>query len=436
MNRKRKCEEAEDVEESPFDLWPRVRPFSLSTPTSPSKSATAAKSDVPDKRVFGRGHVASDFVGREEERSFVVSSVMSMLTEGRSGALYLSGLPGTGKTALMSAVRHDLTHRSGVPKHRFVHVNCMQLSSARHVFGRIFEDDVEDDDGLDEDAVERRLRNPVSRDAPVILVLDEMDSLVTRDNDVIYRLFDLCRPVSSAPSPTCRIVIIGIANSLDLISRRLPRLAVHACRPVQVSVRAYTQEQLHRILQHRQAGLPRPLVESSALELCARKVASKHGDARKALDVIFQALAEAEARGGSSSGDAPPLSIAAVHATLMANYASERARQLATLPLMAKRVLCALFAMTKRTKIALDDIRNVYAGQWRDAHAGGSVSREEFKTMCEPLVGMGVIVHGKSRADPWRAMAVELCDDDVEDALADDKVLTDILKRVVEKKTI
>jgi cell division control protein 6 len=51
-----------------------------------------------------------------------------------------------------------------------------------------------------------------------IVLLDEVDHLVTREQDVLYRLFEW------ASVPESRLILIGIANALDLTDRLLPRL--------------------------------------------------------------------------------------------------------------------------------------------------------------------------------------------------------------------
>ena len=56
-----------------------------------------------------------------------------------------------------------------------------------------------------------------------MLVLDEIDHLITKDQDVLYSFFEWAKSNSS------KLIMIGIANALDLTSRFLPRLKTKNC---------------------------------------------------------------------------------------------------------------------------------------------------------------------------------------------------------------
>jgi len=52
-----------------------------------------------------------------------------------------------------------------------------------------------------------------------ILMVDELDLLVTRRQDVIYNIFDWATQKSS------KLIVVAIANTMDLAQRMLPRVA-------------------------------------------------------------------------------------------------------------------------------------------------------------------------------------------------------------------
>ena len=87
--------------------------------------------------------------------------------------------------------------------------------------------------------------------------------------------------------------ITGIANSLDLTDRILPRLTTHTrCKPRLLHFPPYSREEIATILIERVRGEgvsgergKEVVMERAAVEFCARKVSAVHGDLRKALDI-------------------------------------------------------------------------------------------------------------------------------------------------------
>ena len=59
---------------------------------------------------------------------------------------------------------------------------------------------------------------PASARAAVVLI-DEIDMLLSRDQDILYNLFGWPQ------QPGAKLAIIGIANTLDLPERLLPKIA-------------------------------------------------------------------------------------------------------------------------------------------------------------------------------------------------------------------
>lgn len=140
-------------------------------------------------------------------------------------------------------------------------------------------------------------------------MLDELDQLDCRNQEVLYSLFEW----SSLPQSrliligqlinlnihfplfvisSCSVIALicstGIANALDLTDRILPRLTSHArCKPHLLHFPPYTREEIVIILTARvgQEAGKEVVMDRAAIEFCARKVSSVHGDLRKALDI-------------------------------------------------------------------------------------------------------------------------------------------------------
>jgi cell division control protein 6 len=87
---------------------------------------------------------------------------------------------------------------------------------------------------------------------PVVVLLDEMDSLVTKAQGILYELFGLPTLQGS------RCVVVGVANSINLVEMTLPRLKARGCEPSVIRFFAYNKDQLKAMLTQRLSGLPKP----------------------------------------------------------------------------------------------------------------------------------------------------------------------------------
>lgn len=244
-------------------------------------------------------------LGREEQHARLTAAISAFADEGRGQALYVSGLPGTGKSHTVRRALRALDFAPGVTT---LWVNCMAVSSAAEVYGRIYSALLASGGGGGAAATPvgaKRGRTPggkaraggfapaeqaagavssisyekllaalsdpsfggapsssAARGAkrrrsgaggravadggaagrPVAIVLDEVDALVSKGQQGVYELFMLPH------HPGARALVVGIANSIDLTERALPALKLRGCTPTLVAFPAYTTAQVSRIL--------------------------------------------------------------------------------------------------------------------------------------------------------------------------------------------
>ncbi len=124
-----------------------------------------------------------------------------------------------------------------------------------------------------------------------ILLLDEIDNLVAKSSRLkdalLQRAFEW--PTSSKGS----VILIGIANSLDLTERVLPKLRrkTGSNPPELVTFAPYTQSQLSAILEARfRHDADDGGMDARAIALCAKKVSAITGDVRRAFQIAAQTL--------------------------------------------------------------------------------------------------------------------------------------------------
>lgn len=73
-------------------------------------------------------------------------------------------------------------------------------------------------------------------------MLDEIDQLESKRQSVLYTIFEW------PALPNSRLVLVGIANALDLTERALPRLQARcSLRPQTLHFAPYTKEQIIKI---------------------------------------------------------------------------------------------------------------------------------------------------------------------------------------------
>ncbi|CAH8622636.1 unnamed protein product [Dicrocoelium dendriticum] len=249
-------------------------------------------SSVPDRTVAtpSKSEPTSEkaLPGRELEFDTIYTFISERLTQQYGGCMYISGLPGTGKTASVNAVLSVMSKKQDATFQKVV-VNGMQVSEPKQVYTQIYQQLTgkiisakQAADKLDHEfgTYSGRLTS-----TPVVLVIDELDLLCTRRQDVLYRLFDW----PSRPHARRLLIVLTIANTMDLPDRLLHPRVASRLGMARLTFAPYTHEQLVHIIRLRLADTTRHTFQDQAVELAARKVAAVSGDVRRALDICRRA---------------------------------------------------------------------------------------------------------------------------------------------------
>lgn len=267
-------------------MTPRT-PRQGSTPTAPQTVY------APARQLFARSANSGRLVGREKEREELTTFIQDGVQSRQGGCMYVSGPPGTGKSAMVEEVCRELDLQTV----KVTHVNCVSMRSARDIYSKLI-DDLCDDSQVFKKSEADRLKAmfvPTKQSADLYLVtLDEIDHLLTADPEVLYSLFEWSLNSKS------HLILIGIANALDLTERFLPRLKAQNLKPCHLPFLPYTAPQIANVITSRlRSLLPDdhnasadfvPFLHPAAIQLCAKKVASQTGDLRKAFDLVRRAI--------------------------------------------------------------------------------------------------------------------------------------------------
>lgn len=177
------------------------------------------------------------------------------------------------------------------------YINCMSVKGSRDIYSKLIDDLIDDIAGEEDDEIAtlQGLFIPKKKSSRKVFVvtLDEIDHLLTLDLEILYSLFEWALNHSS------RLILIGIANALDLTDRFLPRLKARNLKPQLLPFLPYTAIQIASVLTTKLRSISLnddphpdhlPFVHPTAIQFCSKKVASQTGDLRKAFDIIRRAI--------------------------------------------------------------------------------------------------------------------------------------------------
>lgn len=237
---------------------------------------------------------------REEEFSEVYSHLEKAITDGTGSCIYIAGTPGTGKTATVREVVAQLNASVAAEElddFIFVEINGMKVTDPHQSYSLLWEalrgDRVSPSHALE--LLEREFSTPSPRRVPCVVLMDELDQLVTKNQSIMYNFFNWPGLRHS------RLIVLAVANTMDLPERTLSnkissRLGLH-----RITFKGYTHAQLIQIIESRLANVPGKLVHPDAVQFASRKVAAVSGDARRALDICRRAMEIAETEASLST---------------------------------------------------------------------------------------------------------------------------------------
>uniref|UniRef100_A0A8B9TKK3 Origin recognition complex subunit 1 n=1 Tax=Anas platyrhynchos TaxID=8839 RepID=A0A8B9TKK3_ANAPL len=259
------------------------------TPEIPRRSHAAQKPASMLEEARLRLHVSAipeSLPCREEEFQDIYNFVESKLMDGTGGCMYISGVPGTGKTATVHEVIRCLqqaAENDDVPAFEFIEINGMKLTDPHQAYVQILELLTGQKVTATHAAtlLAKLFCTPGPKRKTTVLIVDELDLLWTRKQNVMYNLFDWPTQKHS------KLIILAIANTMDLPERIMMNRVASRLGLTRMSFQPYTYKQLQQIISSRLNSVK--AFEEDAIQLVSRKVAALSGDARRCLDICRRA---------------------------------------------------------------------------------------------------------------------------------------------------
>lgn len=457
--RKRSCSEAM-VASTPTKKRVRSSVMPLTPPSSVGKSVKSEEASKnalvsPVRLVFGKSSIysrtkallqrssgvfteAGGFLPtRQAQHAQVLSFLNGSIGNHVSSSLYITGPPGTGKTAQIEAIVRDrfvpvndrellntCAYRlpdGRVEKVAVCSINCIAINDPSTIFNKIYTSLIAGQEpGMSVRTMSdlQEFMETHSGTTSFLVILDEMDKLVhsnlndTNSTKTIFELFLL------AKMPSVNFTLMGIANSLDMKDRFLSRLNLRQdLLPQTLVFNPYTPDEMFEIVMNRLKRVGNDeqscVFNPMAIKFAAKKCSGNTGDLRKVFDVlrssvevvelqvIASKLKDKETNSSSSIMKVGLPHVAKVFAQFM-NSSSTKSR-VSKLNVQQKLILCSIVHREKtdifQAHCSLDDTYDYYVNLLKSKNSLAPLRRNEFLETCNALetCGVATIFQGRSR---------------------------------------
>ncbi|XP_016398267.1 origin recognition complex subunit 1 isoform X2 [Sinocyclocheilus rhinocerous] len=391
------------------------------TPSIPSRSAPARKPGNVLEEARARLHVSSvpeSLPCREQEFQDIYNFVESKVIDGTGGCMYISGVPGTGKTATVHEVIRSLqqsAEQDEIPHFRFIEINGMKMTDPHQAYVQILQKLTDQKATPDHAAalLEKRFSTPAPKKETTVLLVDELDLLWTRKQNVMYNLFDW---------PTrrnARLVVLTIANTMDLPERIMINRVASRLGLTRMSFQPYTFKQLQQIITSRLNRVK--AFEEDALQLISRKVAALSGDARRCLDICRRATEICEHSGSQKNGSGL-VGMSHVMEALDEMFSSSYIAAIRCASVQEQLFLRAVIAEFRRLGLEEATFQQVFVQHQALCRVEGlqPVSVSEGLAVCQRLGSCRLLLLEGSRLDLFLRIRLNVSQDDVLYALKAD----------------
>lgn len=328
-------------------------------------------------------------------------------------------------------------------KLKIVFINSTSISSIGAIYKKICSELGLKDIGNEKESLQllENYFKSTNKKKTTLLVLDEIDQLCSGKNqNVLYHIFEWPSISNS------KLLLIGIANSLDLTDRLLVRLQ-RKCelKPLVMHFPAYSKTEIVEIFKSRleESDLFPPV----AIQLLAAKVSAVSGDIRRALNLGKRVIeiAELEKRKNNKTLDMTQINAIAeiedsndskiqlkeVVSVLNNVYgcAQNLNDEVDDIPIQQKILICTLLLIIKHDKnkdITIGRLHDIYKKVCKNRNIYAT-DLSEFVNLCLLVETRGILRITKKKEPRFHRIYMQWNEDEVSSALKDKQMITNIL---------
>ena len=243
-----------------------------------------------NKKVLQHNYNPEHIPHREEQIEQLATILAPALRMEKPSNVFVYGKVGTGKTCVTKYVMQQIlkiVEKKNI-KLKYHYLNCKLKKVADTEYrliaqlARAFGQEVPAT-GLPTEEVYKLFLKSIEHDNQlIVLVLDEIDQLVTKAGDgILYNLTRLNSELTKS-----QISIIGISNDLMFTESLDPRIK-SSLSEEELVFPPYNALQLQEVLRQRAIlAFQKNVIDNGVIEKCAAYAAREHGDARRALELF------------------------------------------------------------------------------------------------------------------------------------------------------
>ena len=241
---------------------------------------------------------------REKEQKIIYNYIQEGLqTNGNYNSLYIAGMPGTGKTACVKNViniieseykkNNENQYQKKSKPFTKLFICGTEFPTVSNIYKTIYKFIFSNTKGkntkkciqlLNNFFSNRKIDNIAHLNDPsnshIILVIDEIDFLINRNQNILYNIFNWTTYEES------KLIVISISNTLDFPNRLSPKIKSRMGNN-KIMFKPYNKGELITILESK--GIEFENFSKDAIKLSCMKVAAINGDLRRIIQILTRA---------------------------------------------------------------------------------------------------------------------------------------------------